>query len=107
MGLSATFRKLAAKTCFSDKVEVNFTHHADPITRTQALLQRHLVLLHSRNFLPHLDPEAILRLDMSYLNTKYVGITAVRDEEEHLPHTIQCMLQQTILPVAWIIVNEG
>ena len=44
---------------------------------------------------------------MSYLNTKYVVITAVRDEEENLPHTIQCMLGQTILPVEWIIVNDG
>ena len=38
---------------------------------------------------------------------KYVVITPVRDEEEYLPHTLECMLHQTILPTEWIIVNDG
>lgn len=44
---------------------------------------------------------------MSRVETKYVVITAVRDEEEHLPETIRCMLQQTVLPLEWMIVNDG
>jgi glycosyltransferase involved in cell wall biosynthesis len=44
---------------------------------------------------------------MSCLDTKYVVITAVRDEEEHLRQTIECMLGQTIPPIEWIIVNDG
>jgi poly-beta-1,6-N-acetyl-D-glucosamine synthase len=44
---------------------------------------------------------------MSYLNTKYAVITAVRDEEEYLPETIRCMLLQTVLPAEWVIVNDG
>jgi poly-beta-1,6-N-acetyl-D-glucosamine synthase len=44
---------------------------------------------------------------MSSLDTKYVVITPVRDEEAHLRHTLECMLRQTILPTEWIIVNDG
>ncbi len=44
---------------------------------------------------------------MSSRETKYVVITAVRDEEDHLPSTIRCMLQQTVFPVEWMIVNDG
>lgn len=39
--------------------------------------------------------------------TKYVVITPVRDEENHLRSTIECMLRQTVLPVEWVIVNDG
>lgn len=39
--------------------------------------------------------------------TKYVVITPVRDEEAHIPHTIECMLRQTIVPAEWVIVNDG
>lgn len=44
---------------------------------------------------------------MNYLSIKYVVITAVRDEEEHLPEAVRCMLRQTVLPAEWIIVNDG
>lgn len=37
----------------------------------------------------------------------YVVITPVRDEEEHLRDTIECMVRQTIRPTEWIIVNDG
>ena len=38
---------------------------------------------------------------------KYVVITPVRNEEKHLPLTIQSMVAQTILPDRWVIVNDG
>jgi poly-beta-1,6-N-acetyl-D-glucosamine synthase len=37
----------------------------------------------------------------------YVVITPVRDEAAYLRLTIECMIQQTILPDEWIIVNDG
>lgn len=40
-------------------------------------------------------------------NTNYVVVTPVRDEEAYLPLTIQSMVRQTILPMEWIIVNDG
>jgi poly-beta-1,6-N-acetyl-D-glucosamine synthase len=46
-------------------------------------------------------------LQMNTLDTKYVVITPVRDEEAHLHNTLECMLRQTILPAEWIIVNDG
>jgi len=39
--------------------------------------------------------------------TRYVIITPVRDEEKHIEATIDCVLRQTILPVEWIIVDDG
>ena len=44
---------------------------------------------------------------MSSDRTRYIVITPVRDEEVHLRLTIECMLRQTVLPAAWIIVNDG
>jgi glycosyltransferase involved in cell wall biosynthesis len=41
------------------------------------------------------------------LNMRYVVITPVRDEELYLPRTIESMVQQTILPQQWVIVNDG
>ncbi len=38
---------------------------------------------------------------------KIIVISPVRNEEEFLPITIKCMLKQTILPIKWIIVNDG
>jgi len=38
---------------------------------------------------------------------KYVIISPVRDEEKYIEQTIQSVLHQTILPVEWIIVNDG
>lgn len=40
-------------------------------------------------------------------NTNYVVVTPVRDEEAYLPLTIQSMVRQTILPMEWIIVDDG
>lgn len=39
--------------------------------------------------------------------THYVVVTPVRDEEQHLPATIQSMICQTVLPKEWVIVNDG
>ncbi len=44
---------------------------------------------------------------MESTSTKYIVITPVRDEEDHLESTIQSMLSQTIRPVEWVIVNDG
>ena len=41
------------------------------------------------------------------MNTRYVVITPVRDEESYLPLTIESMARQAILPQQWIIVNDG
>jgi biofilm PGA synthesis N-glycosyltransferase PgaC len=40
-------------------------------------------------------------------NTMYVVITPVRDEEGHLQSTIESMINQTVLPQEWIIVDDG
>lgn len=37
----------------------------------------------------------------------YVIITPVRDEEKYIGKTIESVVAQTILPVQWIIVNDG
>ena len=39
--------------------------------------------------------------------TKYIVISPVRDEEAYLRFTIESMVRQTIVPTAWIIVNDG
>jgi biofilm PGA synthesis N-glycosyltransferase PgaC len=41
------------------------------------------------------------------MNTRYVVVTPVRDEELYLPFTIESMVRQTIQPQQWIIVNDG
>jgi len=45
--------------------------------------------------------------NMSFAQPKYVVLTPVRDEEQYLRSTIECMLRQTILPQEWIIINDG
>lgn len=44
---------------------------------------------------------------MSVKSTKYVVITPVRDEEAHLASTIESMIHQTVLPIEWVIVDDG
>jgi biofilm PGA synthesis N-glycosyltransferase PgaC len=46
-------------------------------------------------------------LPMSAWIPNYVIITPVRDEEDHLRTTIECMIQQEIRPQEWVIVNDG
>lgn len=38
---------------------------------------------------------------------RYVIITPARDEEEHIEGTIRSVIHQTILPVEWVIVDDG
>jgi len=38
---------------------------------------------------------------------KYVVISPVKDEEKFIEKTIQSMIRQTVLPLEWIIVNDG
>jgi biofilm PGA synthesis N-glycosyltransferase PgaC len=40
-------------------------------------------------------------------DVKYVVISPVRDEERHIEATIRSVTSQTILPVEWIIVDDG
>ncbi|SRR6266576_5012228 len=44
---------------------------------------------------------------MNPRNVKYLVISPVRDEEEHLPSTIESMAAQTIRPAEWVVVNDG
>jgi biofilm PGA synthesis N-glycosyltransferase PgaC len=44
---------------------------------------------------------------METQSTRYVVITPVRDEEEHLQSTIESMIRQTVLPAEWVIVDDG
>lgn len=44
---------------------------------------------------------------MELMNTKYVIISPVRDEEPNLRDTIESILAQTVRPTEWIIVNDG
>lgn len=39
--------------------------------------------------------------------TRYVIITPVRDEERYIEATIECVRCQTILPLEWVIVDDG
>src|SRR5580692_9587435 len=39
--------------------------------------------------------------------TRYVIITPVRDEEKYIEATLECVLRHTILPVEWVIVDDG
>lgn len=41
------------------------------------------------------------------MQSRYVVVTPARDEEETLPHTIESMRHQRVLPVRWIIVDDG
>jgi len=44
---------------------------------------------------------------MNLDHTKYVIVTPVRDEEAYLRYTIESMIQQTLRPTEWVIVNDG
>jgi len=41
------------------------------------------------------------------MEKKYLIVTPVRDESQYLEHSINCILNQTILPAKWIIVNDN
>lgn len=53
------------------------------------------------SLLPSIDSGA------QVFSTRYVVITPVRDEAEHLEHTIRSMVAQTVRPAQWILVNDG
>ena len=44
---------------------------------------------------------------MTTINQKYVVITPIRDEENYIEKTIKSVVSQTLLPLEWIIVNDG
>jgi glycosyltransferase involved in cell wall biosynthesis len=39
--------------------------------------------------------------------TRYVVITPVRDEEQYVRATIECVVRQTVLPAEWVIIDDG
>ena len=39
--------------------------------------------------------------------TRYIIITPVRDEEKFIEGTVESVRRQTILPAAWVIINDG
>jgi biofilm PGA synthesis N-glycosyltransferase PgaC len=41
------------------------------------------------------------------MSRRYVIVTPARDEEAHLEGTIRSMAAQTVLPLQWVIVNDG
>src|ERR1041384_7178718 len=41
------------------------------------------------------------------VSPRYIIISPVRNEAAHLPGTIQSIASQTILPVQWIVVDDG
>ncbi|MEM6675222.1 MAG: glycosyltransferase family A protein [Planctomycetota bacterium] len=41
------------------------------------------------------------------MNPKYVVITPARDEEDHIEGVVQSMVDQTVRPTTWVIVNDG
>jgi glycosyltransferase involved in cell wall biosynthesis len=41
------------------------------------------------------------------MNSRYVIITPVRDEEAYLPLTIESIIRQTVRPVEYVVVNDG
>jgi glycosyltransferase involved in cell wall biosynthesis len=44
---------------------------------------------------------------MKTQETRYVLVTPVRDEETYLPLTVESVVNQTVRPLEWIIVNDG
>jgi glycosyltransferase involved in cell wall biosynthesis len=40
-------------------------------------------------------------------SAKYIVISPVRNEEQYLPQTIQCMVAQTARSVCWLLVDDG
>ena len=44
---------------------------------------------------------------MTQMKTRYVVITPVRNEEAHLPFTIESVTHQSLVPEEWIIVDDG
>ncbi len=44
---------------------------------------------------------------MKNIGTRYVVISPIRDEAEFLPRVIRSMESQTILPMEWVVVDDG
>ena len=40
-------------------------------------------------------------------SAKYIVISPVRNEEQYLPQTIQCMAAQTAQPLCWLLIDDG
>ena len=40
-------------------------------------------------------------------NGRYIVISPMKNEEEHVTKTLQSMVEQTILPIEWVIVDDG
>ena len=49
----------------------------------------------------------LMELSLVHLAHRYVIITPIRDEEAFIEKTLQSVIAQTILPVEWVIVDDG
>jgi glycosyltransferase involved in cell wall biosynthesis len=47
------------------------------------------------------------KMNHQAINLPYVLVTPARNEEAFIEKTIQSMIQQTMLPMKWVIVNDG
>jgi poly-beta-1,6-N-acetyl-D-glucosamine synthase len=61
---------------------------------------------HARS-LVSLPKDVVEAVGTRSMNTRYVVISPVRNEEQYLEKTIQSLCSQTILPVQWLVVNDG
>jgi biofilm PGA synthesis N-glycosyltransferase PgaC len=52
-------------------------------------------------------PAGFMNSQLACADRRYVVISPVRDEAKHLSGVIQSMLEQTVRPVQWILVNDG
>lgn len=41
------------------------------------------------------------------MNKQYVLLTAAKDEEDYIAEVIQLVIRQTVLPLAWLIIDDG
>jgi len=52
-------------------------------------------------------PSATFHRQRSSTMAQYVVITPVRDEEEFIADTLECVIRQTMAPAEWVIVDDG
>ncbi len=64
-----------------------------------------MVLIRVKTFIFVLNRKQIMYKDNN--TCKYLIITAAKNEENYIENTLKSVCQQTVLPIQWIIVNDG
>lgn len=59
------------------------------------------------NLFAHGNPDGHQLEFMNQTELKYVVVTPVRDEEQYLPLTVESIINQTVRPAEYMIVNDG